>query len=521
MAVVGVSGGLSGACGGDASLPSTADILADALSDAAVDADDDTATDDTNVSGNDSANVTPCSPGAELGCDNGGVVQCAADGLSTQTVLCPAGLACQGGGCRAIDGTVIVLMDTSGSMNWVPSLSTGASSCEGDGCPPWNFPVCDHPSAPRTRLGAAKVAVARMVDSDAAANLRFVLQRFPTVPRGHESPSCSSGYSTSTSPGPGSPSTMSGDSGARQTTEAGWFGQNLREIVVAGPTDVGEHSDLLRWVDFVEAVSPSAAACEDDDDCDTGLCVESLCQQVDDPELRAVGGTPIGKSLFYAGEFLRHRVLVQGKACNADADCGSPHHTCNAGTCDDPLRRCRPNAIVVLTDGAESDNRELDDFFHPRVQAKRLRYGLGCASDADCGLDASCDGGQCQPSSLASIQALGTVCSSGGAACESDDECPDPCASSSDSCASSCGRPDVDFVEGGGNDRLVAADGSLLSVPVHVLDATGDAERNVLLARYGGGSHSSVGADDVDALVAALTAIVGDLKFSRTCAIEQ
>ncbi|MFT7580264.1 MAG: hypothetical protein ACI9MR_001933, partial [Myxococcota bacterium] len=464
--------------------------------------------------------VAACTPGDELGCRNGGVIVCLEDGATTQVQPCSRGLVCEGRGCREVDGTVLLLMDTSGSMNWVPSQARSARNCDGEGCPPWDFPICDHPSEPRTRLGAAKVAVSRMVASEAAANLRFVLQRFPAVGRGRETPTCSSGYSTTTSPGPGIPSDMTGDSGAHQTTEDGWFGSNLGEIIVAGPTDVGEHGRLLRWVDFVEAVSPTAAACEEDVDCDSNVCVGAVCQQVDDPELRAVGGTPIGKSLFYAGEFLRHRVLVQGKACQVDADCGSTHHTCVAGACDDPIRHCRPNAIVVVTDGAESDNHALTDFFHPRVQAKRLRYGLGCSVDAGCGLDAACDMGQCQPSGIEAIRAMGTVCSSGGALCTTDDECPDPCASSGGECASTCSRPDVDFIEGGGNDRLVGADGVPLSLPVHVLDATGAAERNVLLATYGGGVHRSVDAEDVDAFVAALTAIVGDLKQSRACVVE-
>ena len=114
------------------------------------------------------------------------------------------------------------------------------------------------------------------------------------------------------------------------------------------------------------------------------------CVVTTNAELRAVGATPIGKSLFYASEYLRHFVLVEGQFCEEDADCASSNHSCVDGQCHDEFAYCRENVIVLFSDGAETENVHIDDFFHPRVQAKRLFYGLGCQTDADCLSGAMC-----------------------------------------------------------------------------------------------------------------------------------
>jgi hypothetical protein len=56
--------------------------------------------------------------------------------------------------------------------------------------------------------------------------------------------------------------------------------------------------------------------------------------------------------------------------------------------------------LILFTDGEETDHLEPDDFFNPCVQAKRLRYGLGCKTNSDCTEDAVCSEGFCMPAPL-------------------------------------------------------------------------------------------------------------------------
>ncbi|MEZ4267349.1 MAG: hypothetical protein R3F39_13295, partial [Myxococcota bacterium] len=102
-----------------------------------------------------------------------------------------------------------------------------------------------------------------------------------------------------------------------------------------------------------------------------------------------------GKSLFYAGEYFRRFVLVDGKPCQVSSDCGSTGYVCTEGTCRDPFRHCRDSLIVLFTDGGESAFQSETEFFNPAVQAKRLAFGLNCATSADCRGGASCEDGIC------------------------------------------------------------------------------------------------------------------------------
>ena len=85
--------------------------------------------------------------------------------------------------------------------------------------------------------------------------------------------------------------------------------------------------------------------------------------------------TPLGRSLFYAGEYLRHAVFIEGARVRRMLI--APHPITAA-------LRARPTRLKMsqhsdhrLTDGVESVNYELSDFYHPRVQ-RRLHHGLGC-----------------------------------------------------------------------------------------------------------------------------------------------
>lgn len=463
-----------------------------------------------------------CEPGEVAGCDGPKQLRCNSLGIEWVGLPCPAGQACQSGSCRDVAPNVLILMDTSGSMNWRTDIVGSPAPCAGAACdPPWSFPNCDSGNLPRTGIGKAKRALADLFVSPVTANLRLALQRFPQVPFSADfftgtSPTCDTGGLWASA---GQDSLISGDNGARVTSEGSWFTQQISQILpvpfaVDAQTNLGE---LARWVDFIEQTTPGGASCTVSPQCPAGsVCLNNTCQAMSNPELRAVGATPLGKSLFYAGEVFRHRVLIQGKPCANTAACGSPHHVCIAGTCHDSLADCRENIVIVFTDGEETQNVHVTDFFHPRVQAKRLHFGLGCGGDADCVGGARCDQGVCRPPKGA-VDEEAMVCETGDLPCSSVADCPDPCASWT-GCQGLCTRAGIDLVEGSGADVLRDGRGAPVSLTIHVVDASGVPGANRLIGEYGGGSHFSIDLSDSNAILDVLTTIIGDTKAEVGCA---
>ncbi len=177
-----------------------------------------------------------------------------------------------------------------------------------------------------------------------------------------------------TSGGYSGDSTIKGDGNAQMVVDSSsWFWNNVNQIMcVAFPKASGEQTKAAigKWMDNV--------------------------QDAANPELRATGGTPIGKSLFYIGEYIRNKVVVDGKACKVDDDCGNANYACDLsackdatcqGACKDAARSCRDTIVILFTDGGETSS---NSYFGPWIQAKRMAMGLGCATDADCVGDASC-----------------------------------------------------------------------------------------------------------------------------------
>ncbi|MEC9071478.1 MAG: hypothetical protein VX938_03825, partial [Myxococcota bacterium] len=272
--------------------------------------------------------------------------------------------------------------------------------------------------------------------------------------------------------------------------------------------------ELFQWVDFHEETTPTDTPCEKGADCEDKICVDETCALHPNPELRAMGQTPLGRSLFYAGEIFRHHILVQGKVCETTEDCGSPHHTCEEGRCHDPFAACRPNAIVVFSDGQETVDINSQQFFHPRVQAKRLRYGLGCDDDGDCAGGASCEGGVCASSEIGLPE---TTCRWTGAPCESGPDCPlYACSTDPDGCTDICEHMGLETVDAEGHNVLRDHGGNPASVTVHVADADGESEGGGHIAAMGGGKHVEVTYGDVTDLVADLLPIL-DPKIIDTC----
>ncbi|MCA9548288.1 MAG: hypothetical protein KC613_27985, partial [Myxococcales bacterium] len=314
-----------------------------------------------------------CTPG-ELYCSLGRRKRCDETGFDGTPEPCGDGHVCVEDRCVDPQGDVLLVIDTSGSMLDPVAPPT-----------PQDFPVCEDPDAPYTRIGLVKRALRELFASEAADGLRLAMQRFPQTTRSLGV--CGPGHYQAADTLPGH---TEQPSLTRDQLSAG-----LPHILAVPFTADGSFpaQALDRWIDFDEqygVISEDCVACPSDSQCVDGECVGHL-----EPELRAQGSTPLGRSLFYGSEYFRHFVLREGKACRADADCDSPHYTCQDGACHDPLYDCRPYVVILFTDGGESVDPEPDDLFNPVVQARRLNLGLDCADAGDCFAPAECLEGRC------------------------------------------------------------------------------------------------------------------------------
>ena len=406
-----------------------------------------------------------CCP-LERWCERGAQVICDDTGQYMDTQPCLTGLDCVDGQCVPARSLVHVLFDTSNSMNWVPSV-------DGQLPPAFvvKYPACDAAEAPMSRLGIAKAAFRNLFSLPTYDHVYFGLQRFPQRLDPLLSPICFNGAYRSVdviTGHSGVPYLIADDSGGD------WFIQNLGEaFVVPFPKEVGEtgREALLSWMDFDERSTLTETPCTSHSQCAQGICADpgdgdgGVCRTLDDPELRALGWTPLGTSLFYAGEYLRKLVIVDGKSCQIDVDCRSPFYFCVDGTCQDPNRFCRQRSIVVFTDGA--DTSSLGQWMEPVVQARRLRSGMDCTEDVDCGVGFECAiGGTCQPPGTGlshnPCQALGTTCTYDERA-----------------------FPDAVAL---GADRLRDRLGRVIHLTIHVVDGSGSANVDAAaVAAYGGG----------------------------------
>lgn len=391
-----------------------------------------------------------CCPGARW-CERGGQAVCDQDGRDYILQDCLDGLDCLDANCRTAKALVHILFDTSGSMSG------------GNG----QYPACDVPGAPISPIGVAKVAYDQLFGDPTFQHVQFALQRFPqSLARASagavQSPKCNdSGYWQPNA-------FMTGDRPGHVIAETGhgaWFLSNIGEIVaVPFPGEAGEDNReaLKLWMDFDESFEEPGRVCFQG--CAPGehCGPNGKCRWFNNPELRAGGSTPLGRSLFYAGEYFRKRVVVDGKTCVLDVDCGTPHHFCVEGKCSDPNRFCRPRSIVIFTDGV--DNTGGGDWLEPVTQVRRMRSGLSCSSDADCGRAFSCAGGTCQPEDHAE-QPCGAV----GAECE---------------------RAELIFPKAGDSERLRDFNGDAIEFTIHVVDASGvEAPDSFAMASYGGGLY--------------------------------
>ncbi len=306
----------------------------------------------------DAAEVVSCTPGTQT-CVGVKLATCLGGGDGYSVSPCFPGTACVGGACKPVGANLIIAFDTSGSMSTDVVSKNGVKNCANGYSP---YPVCEYDPG-KYPNGCTRIGVSKVVFKQALAKLddqvtHLALLKFPQSV-GISYNSCDSGaYSGN--------DTITGDAGEQGVdANTGWFKNKFSEVLaVPYPATSGfaTKTEIGKWMNGSES-------------------------QPMDPELRADGGTPIGKTLFYVGEYLRNKVIVDGKACKVDADCASVNYVCQNQLCVDPARSCRDTVVVLFTDGGESTS---NTYFGPWVQAKRMSTGLGCVTDSDCVGGATC-----------------------------------------------------------------------------------------------------------------------------------
>ena len=443
-----------------------------------------------------------CDAGIQECLDFHTVSMCNATGTAETTYPCPASTVCEWGSCSIPRPVVLVVFDTSSSM-WAYPDGGVPELCEPLGKPcvaPW--PECEANTGGLTLMARSKLAFSALFESF-ANKVHFGLLRFPQRTAPQSPPQCKSGHHLGMS-------TLTADPSERATSlddHAGWFPTNLAESVVVpvSSTDIDNLPEIQTWFDFSESLSPPGAACDASIPCpEAGACVQGACTTHADPELRAAGQTPLGRTLFYAGEYLRHRVAVDGRACANASDCATPFHACVEGVCEDPGRICRPFVIIVFTDGSESVDKPLDNWFNPRNQAHRFQFGLGCTTDEDCLSSASCVEGAC---AAPGAPPGGKSCQSSGSFCQQDADCGE---------AGLCVSNALNYIDPEGTQQLVAGDGTPIVVSVHVVTVGSKAAEASLIAAHGGGTFAQITDADHAALVDALSSIVS-AKLAAEC----
>ncbi len=389
-----------------------------------------------------------CCPDTQW-CERDQVVFCDETGTNMFAQKCIDGLDCIEGQCLQARSMIHILFDTSGSMT-----SGGTSS---------TWPACDAQPA-SSRIGISKEAFSALFTEDEFQHTLFALQRFPQIRLGGNT--CPNGGYLPTG------DNVSGHTDnvvAIQESDQ-WFASNIGEtILVPFPRGGEPNRDvLLSWMNFSQGPQPTAQECDTDEECPLGGACGKYAKPpvcyVSDEELRASGMTPLGHSLFYAGEYIRLFVVADGIECKLDADCPSSTYFCQNGECTDPNRDCRQRAIVVFTDGGATDGMGANgpDFYDTAVQARRLHAGLTCKLSVDCAAGFACDNGTCQPANNPN----------------------NPCAPFSMSCPQS--TLTFQHSTDAGADRLVDRKGKPIQLNIHVVDISGSTN-NAVMAAYGGG----------------------------------
>ncbi len=496
-----------GGVGGDTAGDATGDATSDATNDA------------TSVDANDGgpADTTP------VKVCNAGEKQCAGAKLATCGALedgwiesnCFPGTTCSGGACVPVSNNLVIAFDTSGSM------TAAVAGCTATG---QTWPTCD-PTKGCSRMDVSKqvfTAALKKIDANAT---RMALFRFPQKLYQKTTSTCANGFyqgqsalSGELSPGPSNAQFVD------DTALSNWYWQTYNETMcVRFPPDGAfkTKEKIAKWMDGTEVMSAqgtctnSSTVCKPVAGC-AGTCCSGQCWVHTDPELRPTGGTPIGKTLFYVAEYLKNRVVIDGKLCKTDGDCDNANYSCKSGKCKDVARTCRETVVVLFTDGGESNNAS--NFFGPWVQAKRMAYGLCCQSDADCvggttQNPTACKSGKCLPKTTVT----GYYCTKGMAPC-----LPGSASGEATFCAGECVADPMSTLTACATNPthnvLRSPDGKPFGVRVHIVDISGAAsiKNSMSLALSGNGKLLGIDAADPNKFLEALTSVF-DIKTQKVC----
>lgn len=463
-----------------------------------------------------------CTPGQQS-CQGIKLATCGTKGDGYIVTNCFPGTACSGGACKPVTNNLVIIFDSSGSMDTVVKKKDGTKMCATSS---FSWPTCEYGPA-NFPPGCTSMGVSKSVFTQALAKLddattKMLMFRFPQKASSTGSPSCSSGYYSGQA-------TVTGDTGVETVSSTTtWYWNNLSETLCEPfPADntAKTKDGILKWMDGVESKAPV------------------------NPELRPTGTTPIGKTLFYVGEYLRSRVIIDGQPCTTDASCKNVNYVCQDSKCVDPVRSCRETDVVLFTDGGETNS---NTFFAPWVQAKRLSYGLACTSDADCvggsicktfkqclssgkpngklcTQDVDCLSGTCaktaQQQCMPAMDITGYFCTIGGTACLPDIKDP----TSPTFCDTAKGgqcvqdpRPMLTVAaKVADNNVLRSPDGKPFGVRVHVVDISGDSSSldSMSLALSGNGKLLGADASDPEQFLGVLDAAF-DIKTMKVCGAQ-
>lgn len=440
-----------------------------------------------------------CTPG-EKTCDKLQILLCDNYGTGWSHVACPPGSACYTDQCEPITHNVLLIFDTSGSMGGTGPIDIPLIPCVcGAGkCPIMPYPACEDINCPRTRLGLAKKVLNELFETKAFDAVHFAMHRFPQILKAKSANSCTDLFGIGHYQATGG-DFMTGDDGAHVPADGSYFDQNLHEILsVPYPSKAAEDTKALAkaWVDGDEQFTTIGTPCQKNIECKPNVCAldtqtgNGECATHTNPELRSTGNTPLGKSLFYAGEYFRKFVVVDGKDCETAEDCGSVNYLCGPNKkCFDPLRKCRRNVVLLFTDGVETPATEPTNFFNPKLQAKRLHYGLGCAFDSDCLNGAKCKTGICQGYSMPNTGIFELI----------------------------------PYIDGGaGANTLKDRNGQSIPMTIHVVDMSdpeGNAD-NRRIADHGGGNFYPVSDGNPDVLLEAFKSVLNVKANIQDCVPE-
>ncbi|NUN16610.1 MAG: hypothetical protein HUU55_23535 [Myxococcales bacterium] len=440
-----------------------------------------------------------CDPGTVICVNKLTVAKCDPFGSAYYPAPCLKGYQCVDGICKSAQANVLILFDTSSSMT------------SGGGGGAW--PACDFPATPTTKFGHSKKAFTDVLGKNQKNPARFFLLRFPQQENFIMDPFCPSGYVQ----GIGN---MTGDTGEHEPAlGAPWFIDNHKQVVVVGAgSEEGDNlNTVLSWLDFYESAHFVAdTAC---DNCD-GICGNGGCIVHSDPELRTSSGTPLGKTMFYAGEYVRQFVSIEGKPCDETNPCSNSHYECVDGFCHDEAANCRETVLVVFTDGADSQNSAPTDYFNPINQAKRFNLGLGCQTATDCVPGAQCIGGTCLPAGVSDYAKM-LVDPTVGTCDNSLTPCSIATPNSCPTVGAQCKKVLNTFTDSQGVQLLRGYNGKPIRIRVHVIDAAlfggeANAESNRDTALFGGGLYIPVNAEVAAELTKAIS-LVTDPKPNLGC----